>query len=145
MPIHRRFTAKNALFVLLVWLFLALAYHLKEELWSSTPSLVELGQEHLTGAEPQKTPVEPEKLANGKGTDAGKGEKDNSKDETKDGGKKSNAKRTAVVVATQKSEDPKWLDEYFPSWEKFIYSVDDRNAKLTVPKNKGRESMAYLT
>ena len=142
MPIHRRFTAKNALFVLLLWLFLALAYHLKEELWSSTPSLVELGQEYLTGAEPQKTLVEPEKPANGKSTGTGKGGKDN---ETKDGGKKSDAKRTAVVVATQKSEDPKWLDEYFPSWEKFIYSVDDRNAKLTVPKNKGRESMAYLT
>ncbi|KAF2686670.1 hypothetical protein K458DRAFT_298200 [Lentithecium fluviatile CBS 122367] len=61
------------------------------------------------------------------------------------GGKKGAARRTAVVVASQASEDATWLDTYFPRWEKNIYRVDDLNAKLTVPKNKGREGMVYLT
>ena len=55
------------------------------------------------------------------------------------------ARRTAVVVASQSSENATWLEEYFPEWEKNIYRVDDANAPLTVPKNKGRESMVYLT
>jgi hypothetical protein len=54
-------------------------------------------------------------------------------------------RRTAVVVASQASENATWLEEYFPSWEKNIYRVDDADAPLTVPKNKGRESMVYLT
>ncbi|KAK7948001.1 uncharacterized protein PG986_008887 [Apiospora aurea] len=32
-----------------------------------------------------------------------------------------------------------------PAWRKRIYTVDDPHAPLTVPKNKGRESMVYLT
>jgi len=58
---------------------------------------------------------------------------------------KPEARRTAVVVASQKSENATWLDEYFPAWEKNIYAVDDPTAPLTVPKNKGRESMVYLS
>ncbi|KAF1836289.1 hypothetical protein BDW02DRAFT_494066 [Decorospora gaudefroyi] len=54
-------------------------------------------------------------------------------------------RRTAVVVASQRSENATWLIDYFPQWEKNIYQVDDPNAPLTVPKNKGRESMVYLT
>ncbi|KAH8724088.1 hypothetical protein GQ44DRAFT_740542 [Phaeosphaeriaceae sp. PMI808] len=54
-------------------------------------------------------------------------------------------RRTAVVVASQASENVTWLDKYFPQWEKNIYHVDDPNSRLTVPKNKGRESMVYLT
>jgi hypothetical protein len=54
-------------------------------------------------------------------------------------------RRTAVVVASQRSENATWLNEFFPRWEKNIYRVDDSNAPLTVPKNKGRESMVYLT
>ncbi len=54
-------------------------------------------------------------------------------------------RKTAVVVASQASENATWLDTYFPQWDKFIYHVDDPSAKLTVPKNKGRESMVYLT
>jgi hypothetical protein len=104
MPFRRRFTAINALIVLLTWLLLALAFHLKDELWDTTPGT--------------KKPDDTKKPA---------------------------GKRTAVVVASQKSEDPTWLDEYFPKWEKNIYRVDDRKAKLKVPKNKGRESMVYLT
>jgi hypothetical protein len=53
--------------------------------------------------------------------------------------------RTAVVVAAQASENATWLNEYFPEWEKNIYRVDNASAPLTVPKNKGRESMVYLT
>lgn len=60
-------------------------------------------------------------------------------------GKQVHTRRTAVVVASQASEDATWLDTYFPKWEKNVYHVDSSNAKLTVPKNKGRESMVYLT
>lgn len=54
-------------------------------------------------------------------------------------------RRTAVVVASQASENATWLEEFFPHWEQNVYRVDDTTAKLTVPKNKGRESMVYLT
>jgi hypothetical protein len=54
-------------------------------------------------------------------------------------------RRTAVVVASQKSENATWLAEYFPHWEQKIYRVDEPTAKLSVPMNKGRESMVYLT
>jgi hypothetical protein len=54
-------------------------------------------------------------------------------------------RRTAVVIASRVGEDPTWLDKYFPQWEKNIYRVDDSTAPLRPPKNKGRESMVYLT
>lgn len=54
-------------------------------------------------------------------------------------------RKTAVVVASQASENATWIAEAFPEWEQNIYRVDDATAKLTVPKNKGRESMVYLT
>lgn len=54
-------------------------------------------------------------------------------------------RRTAVVVASQASENATWIGEAFPKWEQHIYRVDDPDAPLTVPKNKGRESMVYLT
>ncbi|KAF2798288.1 hypothetical protein K505DRAFT_233696 [Melanomma pulvis-pyrius CBS 109.77] len=137
MPIHRRFTAKNALIVLLIWLFLALAFHLKDELWNSAPVDVE----PVTSTEPPKIPDLHE---NGeKKLDDVKPDTKKPDVEKQDGVK--GEKRTAVVVASQQSEDPTWLDKYFPHWEKNIYKVDDKTAKLTVPKNKGRESMVYLT
>lgn len=52
---------------------------------------------------------------------------------------------TAVVVASQASENATWIGEAFPTWQQNIYRVDDPDAPLTVPKNKGRESMVYLT
>jgi hypothetical protein len=52
---------------------------------------------------------------------------------------------TAVVVASQASENATWIAEAFPKWEQNVYHVDDPKAELTVPKNKGRESMVYLT
>jgi hypothetical protein len=50
-----------------------------------------------------------------------------------------------MVVASMKSDDTSWLPEYFPDWSQSIYVVDDKRAPLTVTKNKGRESMVYLT
>lgn len=50
-----------------------------------------------------------------------------------------------VVVARRSSENTSWLYEYFPEWHKQIYTVDDAAAALSIPKNKGRESMVYLT
>ena len=56
-----------------------------------------------------------------------------------------NGKRTALVVASQKDDNTTWLSDYFPQWEKNVYMVDNAESKLKVPKNKGREGMAYLT
>lgn len=54
-------------------------------------------------------------------------------------------KRKDMVVASMKSDDTSWIAEYFPDWSRSIYVVDDKKAPLTVAKNKGRESMVYLT
>ncbi|KAL1997840.1 hypothetical protein VTN02DRAFT_627 [Thermoascus thermophilus] len=51
----------------------------------------------------------------------------------------------ALVVASTKHENTSWLLEYFPRWQHRIYVVDDAQAALTVPRNKGREAMVYLT
>lgn len=51
----------------------------------------------------------------------------------------------ALVVASTRKDDTSWLFSQLPDWRKSIYIVDDQNAELTVPLNKGRESMAYLT
>ena len=53
-------------------------------------------------------------------------------------------RRTAIVTARLESENATWLDEYFPQWEKYIYSVDEEKTNLEIPENKGRESMVYL-
>ncbi|KAL1964352.1 hypothetical protein VTN77DRAFT_7037 [Rasamsonia byssochlamydoides] len=50
-----------------------------------------------------------------------------------------------LVVASMTTDNTSWLYEFFPDWHKSIYVVDDKNAQLTVEKNKGRESMVYLT
>ncbi|KAK4152863.1 hypothetical protein C8A00DRAFT_44159 [Chaetomidium leptoderma] len=50
-----------------------------------------------------------------------------------------------IVVASLKREDTAWVHQYFPGWARSIYVVDDPTAKLTVPKNKGREAMVYLS
>ncbi|KAB5528817.1 hypothetical protein GE09DRAFT_1148528 [Coniochaeta sp. 2T2.1] len=50
-----------------------------------------------------------------------------------------------LVVAKQEREDTTWIDKYLPDWHSNIYVVDDPKAKLTVPTNKGREAMIYLT
>lgn len=53
--------------------------------------------------------------------------------------------RYNLVVASTTSDDTSWLFQYFPNWHKSIYVVNDETAELTVEKNKGRESMVYLT
>jgi len=50
-----------------------------------------------------------------------------------------------LVVASIKSDDTSWLSEELPEWKANVYVVDDPNANLTVPFNKGHETMAYLT
>ena len=53
--------------------------------------------------------------------------------------------RKELVVASLKAENTSWLGQYLPDWTANVYIVDDSVAKLTVPKNKGREAMVYLT
>ncbi|KAI1332457.1 hypothetical protein F5Y16DRAFT_420518 [Xylariaceae sp. FL0255] len=51
-----------------------------------------------------------------------------------------------LVVASLSREDVAWVDKFLPqAWTKKIYVIDDVEALLTVPKNKGREAMVYLT
>jgi hypothetical protein len=52
--------------------------------------------------------------------------------------------RVALVVASQTTDNTTWLEESFPVWEKAIY-LTDAPSNLSVPVNKGRESMVYLT
>ena len=171
MPLHRRFTARNALTVLLVWLALALIFHLRSELFSSGPSSSPLEVEPLdTDPNPE---YEPPRHGSGNGHGNGKEEEHDAAPfggkHFSDGGneplleglsaaaRKGNGsgheggKSTTVVVASQKSENSTWLEEHFPHWKRSIYMVDveprteEAFGVLTVPKNKGRESMVYLT
>lgn len=68
-----------------------------------------------------------------------------------------------IVMAKLETEDTNWVAEYLPeyayhahlpnagtdrttnSWDRAIYTVDNPNATLHTPVNKGREAMAYLT
>lgn len=50
-----------------------------------------------------------------------------------------------LVVASTSKEDTAWLPAYFPEWKQSVYVVDDLHAALTVPLNKGHESMVYLS
>ena len=50
-----------------------------------------------------------------------------------------------LVVATLKGDDTSWLFKRLTGWGTSIYVVNDRDAPLTVPQNKGREGMVYLT
>ena len=116
-------TARNAVILVNVILLTALFVHLKSELWdknaaaAGSATLTHLPDELYDEQQPGESSHDPEEKP----------------------------RRTAVVVASQSSENATWLEEYFPEWEKNIYRVDDANAPLTVPKNKGRESMVYLT
>ena len=51
----------------------------------------------------------------------------------------------ATIVAAMKGDNTSWLHEYFPDWDHNVYVMNDPYAELTVAKNKGRESMAYLS
>lgn len=53
-----------------------------------------------------------------------------------------------LVVPRMKNEDVSWIDdvrEELPDLQTAVYVMDDPWADFRVPKNKGRESMAYLT
>ena len=52
--------------------------------------------------------------------------------------------RVMLVVASQTTDNTTWLNESFTSWEKSVY-LTDAPSNLSVPANKGRESMVYLT
>ena len=57
---------------------------------------------------------------------------------------KDKIERVALVVASQTTDNTTWLEESFPEWEKAVY-LTDAPSNLSVPINKGRESMVYLT
>jgi hypothetical protein len=50
-----------------------------------------------------------------------------------------------IVIASTRDEDTSWIQRELPGVETAIYVVDDPNAHYKVPKNKGHESMVYLT
>lgn len=50
-----------------------------------------------------------------------------------------------LVVASQAKDNTSWLAGLPSQWHTYVYVVDDPTASLTVPENKGREGMAYLT
>lgn len=50
-----------------------------------------------------------------------------------------------LVVASLSTENTSWIAEQLPDWDARIYHVDDASAALTVPLNKGKEAMVYLT
>ncbi|KAI1189177.1 hypothetical protein F5B17DRAFT_392274 [Nemania serpens] len=50
-----------------------------------------------------------------------------------------------LVVASIKSENTSWIPTLLPELHANIYVADDSKAPLTVPVNKGREAMVYLT
>ncbi|EFR01862.1 hypothetical protein MGYG_04860 [Nannizzia gypsea CBS 118893] len=50
-----------------------------------------------------------------------------------------------MVIASKQQDNVTWLNEYLPSWKKNIYVVDDSFAELSIPDNKGREAMVFLT
>ena len=50
-----------------------------------------------------------------------------------------------LVVASLEREDTLWIQQYLPDWKTYIYVADNPQAPFTVPENKGREAMVYLT
>lgn len=50
-----------------------------------------------------------------------------------------------LVFAATKSSNMSWTDVALADWVKNIYRVDALSAPLSVPRNKGREAMVFLT
>ncbi|KAF2457427.1 hypothetical protein BDY21DRAFT_271586, partial [Lineolata rhizophorae] len=50
-----------------------------------------------------------------------------------------------IVVASLRGDDTAWIGEHLPEWGANVYVMDDALANLSVPVDKGREGMAYLT
>jgi hypothetical protein len=51
----------------------------------------------------------------------------------------------AFVVSSMKKDSTQWVEQFRPGWTIYRYVTDDPHAKYTVPRNKGREAMVYLT
>lgn len=51
----------------------------------------------------------------------------------------------AVVMAKKEEETTDWVVNLLPDWQYYIYTVNNPQATLTTPQNKGHESMAYLS
>jgi hypothetical protein len=56
-----------------------------------------------------------------------------------------NSPQVGLVVASLKKDNTRWMRKLFPKWKIYRYVVDDASAEYTVPANKGREAMPYLT
>ena len=67
-----------------------------------------------------------------------------SKDEVPIVAAKPHSART-LVVSSMKKDNTSWIEEGLPDWTLRRYIVDDPTATYTVPQNKGREAMVYLT
>jgi hypothetical protein len=50
-----------------------------------------------------------------------------------------------LVVASMAGDDVSWLEDHFDTWKRNVYVVNNASAPLTVPINKGREAMPFLT
>ncbi|KAI9673172.1 MAG: hypothetical protein M1817_003034 [Caeruleum heppii] len=50
-----------------------------------------------------------------------------------------------LVIASLRGDDTSWLDHHLSDYSRSLYVADDPTAALTVSRNKGRESMVYLT
>lgn len=125
-----RLSVRNIVVVINIVLLTLLLVHLKHVLWDRHAYPADLGLSHL-----------PDELLDDS-TNVPTHEQDDRKLRVNGGPK---VRRTAVVVASQASENATWINEHFPHWEQNVYRVDDSSAALTVPMNKGRESMVYLT
>ncbi|KAJ4317765.1 hypothetical protein N0V94_004763 [Neodidymelliopsis sp. IMI 364377] len=150
-----RFSVRNAVVLVNVCLLIVLFIHLKTVLWDKNPGRAINGAGSLFG----DLADEDDGYDGGNADDRdavlglngvnSNAEWASSEGKTLqvNGGSRNGLKQrsTAVVVASQASEDASWIAKSFPEWEQNIYRVDDASAKLTVPKNKGRESMVYLT
>ena len=55
------------------------------------------------------------------------------------------AESIATVVASQTRDNTTWLPSLFPDWHHNMFVADQPDATLSVPQNKGREGMTYLT
>ncbi|KAM5493621.1 hypothetical protein McaMca56_006541 [Microsporum canis] len=58
---------------------------------------------------------------------------------------KKNKNTVEMVIASKKHDNVTWLHAHLPNWKKNIYVADDSDAELTIPKNKGKEAMVFLT
>ena len=137
MPFYRRFSARTVALALLSWAFIALVLHLKAEREIQRETL------HLASAVSgiASTYDRTKLLLGSTVSQAAGGVLGNTLDrDTRNGTRR----RTAIDVARSDTDSTTWLDEYFSQWEKNIYDVDDEEAYLKIPENKGRESMVYL-